>query len=300
VRTGRIIGAYVFLAAALLANGCGQDRPAKATRGTHVDIAVTAAPGSPSERHWQWFVTNVRTWAPGYVVGLVPRTPENGLPSLQAGRAGIVKADAAEAAEILPELGVLELPLLFASDAEADYVLDRHVLPELRRRFDAKGLALLALTEGEPRVGRIAWLTEARPPAEGARAAVSDIAALGTSGPSTAGPSGERVLLDSGHVPGFVLAANAWFDPLSPHDEDVFRMAYATTEARADSRAALEATMTEASRAARLELPGEDERVAVRAALEPPLSARAQALGAEAASLYAIVERGRAEFAARR
>jgi TRAP-type C4-dicarboxylate transport system substrate-binding protein len=305
VRTGKIGGVrgvrVALLAAVLVVGGCGREGGAKTTRGTTLDVAVTAAPGSPSERHWQWFVTNVRSWAPEYVVALVPKTAANGLESLRAGRAGIVKSEIADAAAVLPEVAVLELPLLFASDAEADHVLDRHVLPDLRRRFDAKGLTLLALTEGEPRVAEIAHATAPQAsPGEDAGVAILAVTPLGD-GAGTAAPRGrERVLLDTGHVPGFVLAPNAWFDPLTPHDEDVFRMAYATAQARADSRAAAAATIATATGGGALRVLADDERARVRERLAASHSARAKELGPDAESLLALVERGRMEFASGR
>jgi hypothetical protein len=108
------------------------------------------------------------------------------------------------------------------------------------------------------------------------------------------------VLLDTGHVPGFALAPSAWFDPLTPHDEDVFRMAYATVEARKDSRAVAAAAIEAASRAGSLRTLSDDERTRLRTALADARTAQAESLGAEAVALLALIERGRAEFAAGR
>jgi hypothetical protein len=261
--------------------------------GPSVDVAATAAVGSTAERHWQWFVTNVRSWAPEYRVGLVPRTADNGPRALAAGRSGVAHASLAEAADVLPELALLELPLLFDSDAEADHVLDRHLLPEIRRRLDAHGLALLAWTEGEPRVAYVTGATF-----DGATLAPL---AMHVEGTATA-PAGSRALLhDGGHVPGLVLASNAWFEPLSPHDEDVFRMAYATLDARSDTRRETAAVLARLERDPKraVGVPSADERARWRGELAAERERRAGEFGAAGTSLLALVERGRAEFVAR-
>jgi hypothetical protein len=292
----RVVAAALLALAAGTLAGCG-DAPSQARR-TAVEVAATVTPvGSPAERHWQWFVTNVRSWAPEYAVALAPRTPENGPRSLADGRPAIVHATPAEAAALVPELALLELPLLFVSDAEADHVVDRHVVPEIRRRLDARGLALLAVTEGEPRVGYVAAAASTAPVLEGVAAlaahAADPAAARGVYG-------GAAMLLDTGHVPGLVLAANAWFDPLSPHDEDVFRMAYALEDARADTRRVAGETVARLAGdpVLAVRLPAGEERERWREQLAASRASAAAALGPAGESLLAAVERGRAEFAA--
>jgi hypothetical protein len=279
---------------ALALAGCGREGASPAETRTTLDVAASTATGTPAERHWQWFVTNVRSWAPEYRVALVNRTAENGPGSLAGGRPGIVHAQPTELAALVPELALLEQPLLFLSDAEADYVLDRHLLPEVRRRLDARGLTLLGWTEGEPRVAYLAdeQVGPALPQAALAAHAAADAAA--------ARPAGAPVLLDSGHVPGLIVAANAWFDPLSPHDEDVFRMAYATRDARADTRRVAAETLARlaAEPALAVRTPTDEERARWRGQLAASRAAAAAALGADGESLLAAIERGRAEFAA--
>ena len=281
-------------ATSLALAGCGRDGTPPAETRTTLDVAAVTATGTTSERHWQWFVTNVRSWAPEYRVALVSRTPANGPASLAEGRAGIVHAQPEELVALVPELALLTQPLLFLSDAEADHVLDRHVLPEVRRRLDAHGLALLGWTEGEPRVAYVAR----DPPGPDVPQAL--LAAHATLDGATVRLAGSPVLLDTGHVPGLIVAANAWFDPLSPHDEDVFRMAYATKDARADTRRVAGETLARLAGDPVLAVrtPSAEERARWREDLAASRAGAAAALGADGESLLAAIERGRAEFAA--
>lgn len=269
----------------------GADAPE--TRRTDFEVAANVPAGSPAARHWEWFVKNVRTWSPKFDVRLAAGPA--GVDRLGEGRLRVVRADLGELAHVAPELALLELPLLFASDAEADYVLDRHVLPDVQRRLDAHGLALLAWAEGAPRV---LYAGAGAPGSEAPQVVTLDAHAAGTGAPT--GTS--AVLLDGGAAPALVLAAGAWFDALPPRDEDALRMAYATRDARADTRRAARDTLTAlASRPSHaVREPTPEERLAWRAALEPQRAAAIAALGPEARSLQAVVERGRAEFAARR
>lgn len=284
----------ICCAASLALTGCGREGTSPAETRTTLDVAAVTATGTPAERHWQWFVTNVRSWAPEYRVALVARTPENGPASLAGGRPGIVHAQPAELAVLVPALALLEQPLLFLSDAEADHVLDRVLLPEVRRRLDAHGLALLGWTEGEPRV---AYVAREPPALDAPQALLAAHAALDGASVRLAGPA---VLLDTGHVPGLIVAANAWFDPLSPHDEDVFRMAYATKDARADTRRVAAETLARlaADPALAVRTPSAEERARWREQLAAARTSAAAALGADGEALLAAIERGRAEFAA--
>lgn len=50
-------------------------------------------------------------------------------------------------ASVMPELDVLEMPYLFESDAEADYILDTYLFDYFQKKFDEKGLVLLSWAE---------------------------------------------------------------------------------------------------------------------------------------------------------
>lgn len=285
-----------YFSSALLAcvlaavGGCGGANSPEARR-TDFDVAPNVPVGSPAATHWEWFVKNVRTWSPKFELQLVPGSIE--LAALGTTRVQVLRADVADLSRVVPELAVLALPLLFATDAEADFVLDRHVLPEVRRRLDARGLALLAWTEGAPRV-----LYASGPPDDptALRMATLEAHAAGAGAPADA----TAVLLDLGATPGLVLASSAWFDALPPRDEDTLKMAYATRDARADTRRAAGETL--AALAVRpthaVRVLTDEERREWRTALAAQHRAAVDALGAEARSLYELVERGRAEHAA--
>lgn len=50
-------------------------------------------------------------------------------------------------ASVIPELDVLELPYLFESSEEADYILDNHLLDPFKKLFEAKGFILVSWAE---------------------------------------------------------------------------------------------------------------------------------------------------------
>jgi TRAP-type C4-dicarboxylate transport system substrate-binding protein len=51
------------------------------------------------------------------------------------------------ASGLIPEASVLNMPYLWVSSAERDYVTDKHALPVLKKIYEAKGLIILALGE---------------------------------------------------------------------------------------------------------------------------------------------------------
>ncbi len=50
-------------------------------------------------------------------------------------------------ASVIPELDILEIPYLFESSEEADYVLDQHLFSKFQKIFDTKDLILLTWAE---------------------------------------------------------------------------------------------------------------------------------------------------------
>lgn len=48
---------------------------------------------------------------------------------------------------VIPELDVLEVPYLFESNEEVDYILDEVLLPEITKLFDEKDMVLVSLAE---------------------------------------------------------------------------------------------------------------------------------------------------------
>jgi len=189
---------------ALLMAACGSPPAEGPTRDRHqVTVAALASTADASERNWNRFVDNVKVWAPQYTVTLQGEAqagpPAGWAAAVRGGRLQLAALPPADAVALVPELAVLQLPGLFASRAEADYVLDQAVFETYRKRFLAQDLALLEWVGDD-------WTD----PAE----------------------RGE-------YRTGALVAGKAWFDRLTPHDRDVFAHAYGSAgQARVDARAA--------------------------------------------------------------
>ena len=275
-RAALAAGVLVLATAALAA--CGGTNDPEARR-TQIEIGVDAAAGSAADRHWETYVANVKLWAPEFRVTRVARPP-GGLQALGEGRVQIVHVPAAELGRALPELAVLDRPLLFASAEEADHVLDRVIKEEVGRRLAARGQRFVGWTEGEPRVAYL----------DGDPAAPPRIVTLAEH--VAAAAPGPAILLDAGLAPGVIVAAPAWFDPLSPHDADVFRLAYALPDARADTRRGAAETLAQLQSDPRraVRAPTPEELARIRAALPAPADPAAQ-------ELLRQIDAGRAAFA---
>lgn len=72
---------------------------------------------------------------------------EERLNSLRRNRLQFVSAPLGSGAAMIPELGVLQLPFLFDSTPEADFVLDEYALPRFQVMFGEKGIEFLRWTE---------------------------------------------------------------------------------------------------------------------------------------------------------
>ncbi|MBT5241294.1 MAG: TRAP transporter substrate-binding protein [Rhodospirillaceae bacterium] len=72
---------------------------------------------------------------------------EERLNSLRRNRLQFVSSPLGSGAAMIPELGVLQLPFLFESTPEADFVLDEYALPRFQEMFDEKGIMFLRWTE---------------------------------------------------------------------------------------------------------------------------------------------------------
>ena len=72
---------------------------------------------------------------------------EERLNSLRRNRLQFVSAPLGSGAAMVPELAVLQLPFLFSSTPEADFVLDEYALPRFQEIFGTKGIAFLRWTE---------------------------------------------------------------------------------------------------------------------------------------------------------
>lgn len=72
---------------------------------------------------------------------------EERLNSLRRNRLQFVSAPLGSGAALIPELAVLQLPFLFDSTPEADFVLDEYALPRFQEEFAKKGITFLRWTE---------------------------------------------------------------------------------------------------------------------------------------------------------
>ena len=74
-------------------------------------------------------------------------TEEQIVSGLRRGRVHFANLSANIATTVVPEVALLYVPYLFDSQAEADYVLDRHLTPEFEKLFAAKGLVFISWFE---------------------------------------------------------------------------------------------------------------------------------------------------------
>lgn len=72
---------------------------------------------------------------------------EERLNSLRRNRLQFVSSPLGSGAAMIPELAVLQLPFLFGSTPEADFVLDEYALPRFQKMFAEKGIMFLRWTE---------------------------------------------------------------------------------------------------------------------------------------------------------
>ena len=196
-----------LVAVALLAVACGSPAPEGGTRARNTAIvAVDAPPGTVAAANWRRFGDNVRVWAPELTLelrtGVDAGSPEQRVAEVQAGAVQVAMLPPETAVALVPELAVLSAPGLFASQEEADHVLDKVLLAAFRPLFSAKGLRLLDWVDDD-------WED----------------------------PAARRV-----YRSGVIVANKDWYERLTPHDRDVFTQAYGSAgQARADSRAAARA-----------------------------------------------------------
>lgn len=196
-----------LVAVALLVVACGSPAPEGGTRARNTAVvAVDAAPGSVAEANWRRFGDNVRIWAPEITIelraGADAGLPAQRVANVQSGAVHVAMLPPEAAVALVPELAVLSLPGLFASQEEADHVLDQVLLAAFRPLLSAQGLRLLD------------WIDD-----------------------DWEDPAARRV-----YRSGVLVANKDWYDRLTPHDRDVFTQAYGSAgQARADSRAAARA-----------------------------------------------------------
>lgn len=115
-------------------------------------VVANAPPGSPWDKQWQRFKTNIEAKpAAKMTVELLTTgqagNPDAAMASVRRGRNPVGGFPLAGAAAVIPELTVILAPYQFSSYQEADYVLDRHLLEPFNALFEAQGLVLLQWME---------------------------------------------------------------------------------------------------------------------------------------------------------
>jgi tripartite ATP-independent transporter DctP family solute receptor len=118
-----------------------------AAAGPVLKLATVAPEGTPWADGIKQFKVMVEEKVPGKVTirpflnGALGDENET-VQACQRGQIQGVGASAGALASVVPELSVLELPMLFRSAAEADHILDKVVLPDLEAAFRSRGLVL--------------------------------------------------------------------------------------------------------------------------------------------------------------
>ena len=142
----------LFIAfAALLATLVGL-RPAGAQDAYTMKIATVAPEGTPWSDGLAQFKKMAEANSGGKLkvkvfFGGILGDENDTVQQTQRGQIQGVGASTGAIATIVPELNVLEMPFLFKSAAEADYVLDGPALPALEKSFRDRGLQLAFWSE---------------------------------------------------------------------------------------------------------------------------------------------------------
>jgi TRAP-type C4-dicarboxylate transport system substrate-binding protein len=113
-----------------------------------VVVANTGGKGTALFDQWQAFRHNVDEKSRGsipldYLIFGETGNAAAMLQAVETGKAQIASLNCQGIVSAFPELGVPQLPYLFSSAAEADYVFDHDLSPLFAPIFDAKGLVLL-------------------------------------------------------------------------------------------------------------------------------------------------------------
>ena len=141
-------GTFPALLCVLLLGGCAE-RPAE---DEGFRVVGSSPPDSPWSLQWQRFA---ETLAADPRMGLAPALyvhgqlgePERTIQSLRRGRVQLGGFPLSAAASLVPEVAMLNAPYLFASETEADHVIDGYLQPAFERLFAAQGVTVLSWTE---------------------------------------------------------------------------------------------------------------------------------------------------------
>lgn len=139
-----MLGKFIFsaLAAAVLSQA-----PAQAQQ--NWKVASAAQPGTPLIGFVDEIVSKVGSGSKGAIKAerLFIGSEQEIAQQIVRGRIEMAGISMAGTAPLIPEAGLLTTPYLWSSAAERDYVTDNHVLPVLKKIYEAKGLVILGISE---------------------------------------------------------------------------------------------------------------------------------------------------------
>lgn len=115
-------------------------------------VVGSSPPDSPWSLQWQTFAEKLAAdpradLTPSLYVHGQLGEPERTLQSLRRGRVQMGGFPLSAAASLVPEVALLIAPYLFASEEEADHIIDGYLQPAFARLFAAQGVTVLSWTE---------------------------------------------------------------------------------------------------------------------------------------------------------
>jgi TRAP-type C4-dicarboxylate transport system substrate-binding protein len=309
--------------------------------GTTITIGGTATPNTPGARLWLDFKERAEQASGGrirmraLIYGQLG-SEEQLLSGLRRGRIHYANLSAQIVSGVVPELTLLYAPFLFESEAEADYVYDRHLTGVFRELLAAKDLhlvtwyeigfhdvyaraPLLLPADARGRRFRVASSLNARMFAEAIGADViplgfAEIVSSLQTGLIEAGENSVTLYSRTGiageaphltltnHLLGMslIVSRKRWWDALSPGDRQILTESFPPAErSRAVVRAQTAADLADAAKlgftAHALTPEQREEWRRATAGMTPLLI---EDIGGRAAEVYAVIQRGKAEFAA--
>lgn len=315
----------------LISPAAGQDE---------VSVAGITFPGTITDEQWDVFKANVVDHAqPPITLKMMIRgeagSEETMLQAARRGRIQLAAPSLAGATSLVPELAVLQLPFLFESAAQMDWIYDDVLPDEFRTAFAERGLVFLHWIDSgwlgfygphsfaDPRA--VAGVKLRTAPTDAARLTAQTldadtiyvpypeiVQALQTGlieGGMTSdygfitGGMAEEVqvftLTRHGYDTGMMLANAAWFNALSAENQNLFQSAYGDTrDFRERSRSYTSGelrTLPDRVGTQVVEL-ADDERARWVTATRPVHRAVLDRIGPPAKALYAVIEDAKIRF----
>ncbi len=306
-------------------------------------LVANSPPGGPGDKLWRMFEENITAKAAGriHVKKLVHGElggDDVGFQAIRKGRGQMGIAGENGFAQVIPEASVLNLPFLFSSAEECDFIFDNIWTPEAKRIADSRDIVLLQWVE-------IGWmhlygkkaLTEP-PNAQGYRmralpyeASQAFLKVVGAdtivmptpdvipalqTGLISGGESSLLMYVRTGlvdYAPHLTLTQHSyatsgffankrWLARLSPEDRAIVMSAFPDQAyIRSDTRASLVQELADSKTKGVIThdlTPAQRQRW--EAAAQPIHRAVLERLGSVAQRIYALVQAGKKEFAARK